>query len=378
MLPELIAKEQKDDTEIKKLRETGTHPIREWTIEGVPLLTIDNQIIISKVLQQRTVSWYHLYLKHPGQNRMENTLKSIYWWNNMRKDIALYVKTCRNCQLCKKSRKKYGHLPLKDMEASVPWNHVNINLIGPLSVKTKSKRTFVLNALTMIDLATGWFEISEIKERTVEHVAKVFDNVWLSRYPRPQYIGFENGRENKGLFKKMIVNYGQKSKLTTSHNPQSNGIIERVHAVLNDMLCTHHFSETEMDTEDPWTDILSSTAFAIWLTCHGTLEATPGQLVFNRDMVIPVKFTANWAYISQKRLRQTQKDNQQENARCIPHHYHVGDKVLYKKHGVLKKLDTPRRGPFLITKVYTNGTVQLKHGVVSERVNIRHLTPFVE
>jgi hypothetical protein len=67
------------------------------------------------------------------------------------------------------------------MEASVLWNCVNIDLIGPLSVKTKSNRTtFVLNALTIIDPATGWFKISEIKERTAEHVAKVFDNVWLS------------------------------------------------------------------------------------------------------------------------------------------------------------------------------------------------------
>jgi hypothetical protein len=85
------------------------------------------------------------------------------------------------------------YLQKQDMEASVLWNHVNIDLIGPLSVKTKSKHTFVLNALTLIDPATGWFKISEIKERTAEHVAKVFDNMWLSRYPRPQYIGFDNG-----------------------------------------------------------------------------------------------------------------------------------------------------------------------------------------
>jgi hypothetical protein len=60
------------------------------------------------------------------------------------------------------------------------YHFVKIDLIGPLSIKTKSKHTFVLNALTMIDLETGWFKISEIKERTTEHVAKVFDNVWLS------------------------------------------------------------------------------------------------------------------------------------------------------------------------------------------------------
>jgi Integrase zinc binding domain len=87
MSPELIAK-QKSDHQIQKLQETGTCLIKERTIEGVPLLTIGNRIIIPKVLQQHIVSWYHLYLKHPGQNQMENTLKSICWWNNMQEDIT--------------------------------------------------------------------------------------------------------------------------------------------------------------------------------------------------------------------------------------------------------------------------------------------------
>jgi hypothetical protein len=98
----------------------------------------------------------------------------------------------------------------------------------------------------------------------------------------------------------MIQNYGQKSKLMSMHNPQSNGIIERVHAVLNDMLRTHHLSETKMDEDDPRSDILSSTAFAIRATCRGILEATPVQLVLNRDMILPLKFNADWAYIAQR------------------------------------------------------------------------------
>jgi hypothetical protein len=27
-----------------------------------------------------------------------------------------------------------------------------------------------------------------------------FDDVWLSRYPRPAYIGFDNGGEYKNMF----------------------------------------------------------------------------------------------------------------------------------------------------------------------------------
>jgi hypothetical protein len=89
------------------------------------------------------------------------------------------------------------------------------------------------------------------------------------------------------------------------------------------MLRTHRFSKTEMDVNDPWSDILSSTVFAIWATCHGILEATPGQLVFNRDMVLPLKFNADWAYIAQKRQKQIIKDNQRENSKCIAHEYHI-------------------------------------------------------
>jgi hypothetical protein len=35
-----------------------------------------------------------------------------------------------------------------------------------------------------------------------------FDDVWLSRYPRPEYIGFDNGGEYKNVFEEIIKNYG--------------------------------------------------------------------------------------------------------------------------------------------------------------------------
>jgi Integrase zinc binding domain len=150
MSPELIAKDQKGDQHIQKIIKTSSRPLKEQTIEGVLLLTLENQIIIPEVLQQHIVAWYHLYLKHPGQTWMENTLKSVYWWKNMREDITTYVKTCCTCQLCKKTRKKYGHFPRKDVEATVLWNRDKVDLIGPLSVKTKCKMLYVLIALTKL------------------------------------------------------------------------------------------------------------------------------------------------------------------------------------------------------------------------------------
>ena len=71
-------------------------------------------------------------------------------------------------------------------------------------------------------------------------------------------------------------------------------------------------------------------------------------------------------------------NNARENAGRVEHEYTVGDKVLYRKHGKLRKLSTPRRGPYIADKVYDNGTIRIKRGAINERVNIRHLTPFLE
>jgi hypothetical protein len=60
-----------------------------------------------------------------------------------------------------------------------------------------------------------------------------FDDVWLSRYPRPEYIGSDNRGEYRNLFEELVNNYVIKKKNINPFNPQSNGIIERVHLTLN-------------------------------------------------------------------------------------------------------------------------------------------------
>jgi hypothetical protein len=112
------------------------------------------------------------------------------------------------------------------------------------------------------------------------------------------YIGNDNGSEFKAQFKQMCDNYGMKEKPSSSYNPQSNGIVERVHQVLGNALRTFELENKELDTnEDPWGPFLSAAAwaigskdleriiqvnllwerFAIGSTVHTTLDATPGQ-----------------------------------------------------------------------------------------------------
>jgi hypothetical protein len=52
-----------------------------------------------------------------------------------------------------------------------------------------------------------------------------------------------------------------------------------------------------LNKDDPWKGILAATAFAIRATYYTTLQKSPGQLVFGRDMIFNAQHAANWEYI---------------------------------------------------------------------------------
>ena len=136
-------------------------------------------------------------------------------------------------------------------------------MVGPLTCKAPIG-TFVLRCFTMIDPNTGWFEVTEIKGTPMsDKVAQAFNHVWLSMYPQPKSIGYNNGSENKKNFKAMCNNYNIAGKPTSGFNPQLNGIIKRVHMVLANILRMFELEERESNPEDPFTEFLNAAVFAI-------------------------------------------------------------------------------------------------------------------
>jgi hypothetical protein len=100
---------------------------------------------------------------------------------------------------------------------------VCVDLVVPFTIWTLAK-THSLLALTMIDPATGWFEIVEATNKSATFIQDLFHNTWLARHPHLQFIVFDNGSmgEFKRMSKQMCVqeNYGIKAKPTTSQNQQ--------------------------------------------------------------------------------------------------------------------------------------------------------------
>jgi len=47
---------------------------------------------------------------HPGRTKMYHDLKTHYWWNEMKRDIADYVARCLTCQRVKTEHQKPGGL----------------------------------------------------------------------------------------------------------------------------------------------------------------------------------------------------------------------------------------------------------------------------
>jgi len=158
----------------------------------------------------------------------------------------------------------------------------------------------------MIDPVTGWFEIKAINKPDAQTVMDAFQEAWLCRYPGPEQIGFDNGSKFKDMFALTCKNYGVKEKHSTSHNPQSNGIVERIHQVVGISLRTSEL-ESILNEDNPWTPYLASIVWAVRSTYHMILNATPGQLIFGHDMVLPIQFQADWACIKLHKQEKKQR-----------------------------------------------------------------------
>src|SRR5687767_4251471 len=340
------------------------------------LICHKDKIVVPTLLQKHVIDWYHTVQCHPGINRTEETISQHLWWPKMREQITKYVQSCLSCQRNKRKQKKYGRLPPKEAEALI-WDKMCIDLIGPYKIRRKGKPDLVCKCVTMIDPASGLFEIHQYDNKRSITVANIAEQEWFSRYPWPTQVTFDRGNEfiGKDFTKMLVTDYGIKRKPITVRNPQANAIVERIHQVIANMIRTFELESNYLDEDDPWKGILSATAFAVRSTYHTTLKKTPGQLVFGRDMIFNIQHIANWEYIRQNKQKLIENNNKAENAKRIEHSYKVGDPVLVKR-GTENKYKSPYRGPYDILKVNDNGTVCLRVGAVEDNYNIRRLTPY--
>ncbi|GFH49966.1 hypothetical protein CTEN210_06442 [Chaetoceros tenuissimus] len=391
---------KKRNSKIKKLLDEKDSEYKIKELDGFELIMYKDKVYVPETLRESTLHWYHHYLNHPGGDRLGNTIKETCYWKGLSNQAKDFVKTCDVCQQYKKKR-RYGIIPAKTIKELVPWRTVHVDLIGPYSVTAKQIQPggeikeveLKLTCMTMLDPATGWFEIAQVPYYSIEEVKEdkddfidktsarislIFEQTWLSRYPRPEEVVCDNGSEFKLHFMTLLKDFDIKPRPTKAENPQGNSPVERVHQVVQNMIKTKQLDSYEFDYIDPWGPILSSVGWAVRASYHSTLQATPAQLVFGRDMMFNLSKAIDWKAITERKRKQIARDNERENAARISHQYKVGDRVLKTTNRILRKFSKKKSDPYQIIAIHTNGTVTIQKGVTQDRLSIRRIEPFNE
>jgi hypothetical protein len=79
------------------------------------------------------------YSIHPGSTKMYMDLKEMFWWNNMKREIAKYVSECHTCQRVKAEHQspagQLQPLPIPEWK----WEEIGMDFITGLPMTNKKK-----------------------------------------------------------------------------------------------------------------------------------------------------------------------------------------------------------------------------------------------
>ena len=122
---------------------------------------------------------------------------------------------------------------------------------------------------------------------------------------------FGNRYEFKQDVTPLLKDRGVNPVLMTIKNPQSNVLVEQVHHIILNMLVTKDLANKLFDYIYQQGEILASIPWEIRAYYHHTIQATPGQVVFGRDVIFNLASVVDWQVINSEKQRQVDIDNVQ-------------------------------------------------------------------
>ena len=267
--------------EIITIRKDGVKK-NQWKIACPPLLLPD------------IVGWYHFTLGHPGTQRLYDTISRRFAAPGLYTLCERFICPV-NCHRWKHTGQGYGHLPPR-IANTVPWDEVAVDLVGPWTIEAGDCE-YAFNALTCIGPVTNLVELIRVDCKTAKHVGQQFENAWLSRYPFPNRCIHDNGGEFIGqCFKAICIKHSIDFVPTTVKNPQSNAICERMHKTILDILRIIMRTTTISNYDDAkqvMDNALATMMHATRCAVNHTMQNSPEEMVFRRDMFIDVQVIAD-------------------------------------------------------------------------------------
>jgi hypothetical protein len=277
-------------------------------------------------------------------------------------------------------QREYSALAASDPPLK-PWLEVHVDCVG-LWTFTVAGKDHCFSALTCIDPASVLLEVLLTANTTATHIVCLYEQCWLARYPRTQYIVHDNGTEFIGLpFQQMLQSQGIQVKHISAYTPTANAYIERTHQALANALQVMLilWLPTKDNQVDPFKqDMCAATMYASQLSAHQSLSSlTASAIAFQQPTLIDTPIITNWVSIASNCLRLIDKTVKLQNKRCCDYDYQPGHQVLVYKVGILCKTVARCDGPFHVDKVHTNGTVTIcRTKFVTEQLSIHWSKPY--
>lgn len=225
-----------------------------------------------------------VYGGHTGQKKLYAKLRQNFYWKGMTKDIAKYVRNCKNCKLNKHAQYTKEEMVITETPEK-PFDSVIIDLIGLLTA-TSGK----LYVITIICDLTKYLVCVTSTDKTAKTVAKAILEKFVLVYGPMKNIRTDRGTEfTNELIKELCVLLDVKHNVSTAYHHQSVGTVERNHREFN-----RYFRQYLQDNLGDWENYIEHFTFCYNIEKHGSnnYKYSPYELVFSRNVNLPSEITS--------------------------------------------------------------------------------------
>ncbi|GKB48458.1 putative reverse transcriptase domain-containing protein [Tanacetum coccineum] len=215
------------------------------------------------------------YSIHPGSDKMYQDLKLLYWWPNMKADIATYVSKCLTCAKVKAEHQKPSGL-LQQPEIPVwKWERITMDFVSGLPRTPSGYDTIWV----IVDRLTKSAHFLPTKKTdTMEKLTQLYLKEIVCRHGVPILIISDRDSHFTSRFWRSLQKaLGTNLDMSTAYHPQTDGQSERTIQTLEDMLraCMIEFGSS-------WDLHLPLVEFSYNNSYHASIKAAPFEDLYGR------------------------------------------------------------------------------------------------
>ena len=221
------------------------------------------------------------YSVHPGSDKMYHDLKELYWWPNMKADIATYVSKCLTCARVKIEYQKPSGLLQQPELPMWKWENISMDFITGLPKTPTGCDTIWV----IVDRLTKSAHFLAIKESDkMERLTRIYMKEVVSRHGVPvSIISDRDSRFTSHFWKSLQSALGTRLDMSTAYHPQTDGQSERTIQTLEDMLraCLLDFGKS-------WEPHLPLVEFSYNNSYHASIKAAPFEALYGKKCRSPL------------------------------------------------------------------------------------------